>query len=591
MRMSASPLASSPGDGRRPLLSVVMPTHDVAPWIRETLDSVLRQDLRDLEVVVVDDHSTDGTAEIVARFAAQDPRVRLIQAERRGGGSARNLGIDRARGAYLAFCDGDDLVPDGAYTALVGSLERSGSDIAFGDYLKFRAVDTWRPTDRMRAFDRPAEGVSLLQEPTLLYSRPCWNKAFRRSFWDGAGIRFPDVPRSNDIVPMVQAYVAAARVDIVPDVVYVYRERPGDRSMSARAASAASQLSYLGQEAQCARLVAEAADDALSRVYGALVWDRDGYVHIAAHLLAWTAPTADDDRVAAALAELLTLTRAPEAGEGEDAVDPLRRLVMILAARGEFRAARGLARVVEHNPWRAEVDGAETVDDWTVLLERLAHHDLIGPREREALTERLARRLTADPPPTAWGTWRALVAAARDALGERALMFAPEAWQEPARDAARGRLRRGLDPVVEGISGGERVELTGSVDAEAAAAVDPGPVLFDGLRSAASGRVEHVPPADVAWGPEEDGRRRWTAVFPASALPLHRPLTPVIADRRTGEVVSARSACWPPPYAPRDRFLYDRIDGVLVVRRRRHWIPRALRRAVLVVRERVRRSG
>ncbi|MDI6943148.1 glycosyltransferase family 2 protein [Microbacterium barkeri] len=73
----------------RPVLSVVIPTHDVAPWIRETLETVLAQRVAGMEVLVVDDASSDGTADIVAEVAERDSRVRLIPSAGRGGGTAR----------------------------------------------------------------------------------------------------------------------------------------------------------------------------------------------------------------------------------------------------------------------------------------------------------------------------------------------------------------------------------------------------------------------------------------------------------------------------------------------------------------------
>src|SRR5699024_6993801 len=111
-----------------PLLSVVVPTHNVRPWLRQLLDSVLRQ-IDDMEVVVVDDRSTDGTVDLAGAVADREPGVTAIAPPGEGGGSARNAGAARARGRYLVFADGDDLSPDGAYAALTASLEKSGSDM------------------------------------------------------------------------------------------------------------------------------------------------------------------------------------------------------------------------------------------------------------------------------------------------------------------------------------------------------------------------------------------------------------------------------------------------------------------------------
>ncbi|WP_456285864.1 glycosyltransferase [Microbacterium sp. JZ70] len=550
----------------RPVLSVVIPTHDVAPWIRETLETVLAQRVAGMEVLVVDDASTDGTADIVAEVAGRDSRVRLIPSAGRGGGTARNTGMDAARGRFLVFCDGDDLVPDGAYVALVDSLARSGSDIAFGDYLKFRPADTWRPTDVMPAFERPARGTTLRDEPTLLFSRPCWNKAFALDWLRGTGIRFPDVPRSNDIVPMVSAYLRARRVDVVSDVVYLYRERPGGSSMSARADSAASLLSYLDQELACARLVADAGDERLSTVYADLVRERDGFVHVARWAARDAADGADDERVRDALRELLEAT-PPFAG------DPLRVLVLRMAAAGGRTAIRPLAR------WMTGL-GPQPVADWHAALDALDAVAALSPEEREALITPLTSSLRSDDEDV--DAWHRLVEAVRRVLGERALMLVPEA-RVVERDLGRAlAARRELDGRVTHVA-----RIGGSLVVEGRSARGQDvcvPVLHDGEFA---GRPP-VPAAETTWRADVRGGWRWRAVFPAGALPLHRPLTPALLVAREDVAVAVAGEGELPAYDPRDPFLYARVDGVTVVRRRRHWAPRAVRRALIVARERAR---
>ncbi|GGD35207.1 hypothetical protein GCM10010915_14610 [Microbacterium faecale] len=563
--MSGSSRAEHASDA--PLLSVVIPTHNVRPWLRQLLDSVLRQ-LDDLEVIVVDDRSDDGTVEDAGAVAARDPRVTVIASPGQGGGSARNAGAERARGRYLVFADGDDLIPDGAYAALTESLERSGSDMAVGDYLKFRAVDTWRPTAAMPAFDRPAEGISLADEPTLIYSRPCWNRAFRREFWTGSGIRFPDVPRSNDIVPMVTALLAARSIDIIADAVYVYRERPGSGSMTARAGAGTSLVSYLTQEAECARLVSEAALPALEEVYADLVWDRDGFVAVNRYLLAWEAPSEADDEVAAALHALLEAVRAP------DAIGSLRRATLELAARGEFDAGHAIARVAGGHPEGTDSteERADLVATWRALL---AADSAWSDEERALVLERLSRQLA--QPRAAGSEWRQLVEQARDMLGERARLFAVDAWQEPSDDDARREMRARIGARVDRVSGGDLLVIEGTVSADAASvADDPRPALFDGEAALAAGERRVIDAANVTWRTAADGVRSWSAAFPAASLPLHRPLTPVVV---AGDAITNIDAAFElPPYSPRDAFLYDVVDRILVVRRRRHWLVRGVRR-------------
>lgn len=563
-------------NAKNPLLTIVMPTHDVGSWVRETLLSVLSQDIGDLEVIVVDDHSEDDTLDVVARIAAEDPRVKIVNAVARGGGSARNEGVARARGRFLIFCDGDDLVPDGAYSALVGSLRESGSDIAFGDYLKFRPGDTWRPTDSMPAFDEPARGVTLSERPSLLYSRPCWNKAFRTDWWVRNGLEFPDVPRSNDIVPMVRAYLTATKVDVIPEVVYLYRERPGTGSMTARADSAASVLSYLAQENVCAGLVMDVGDHDLAHVYANLIYDRDGYVHVARFLSRWPGPTDDDAAVTDAVATLLG--RIPAASKN---VSAAKRIPLQLVAVGEIAAARALVA----SGTASVEEGHALLEAWRDALTQIEDRALHGPGDGEAFVLPLASALTARGGSDAVEAWRSVAVRVRRLFGRRELMLVPEAGAPDALVGDLLRTRDAVDGVVTGVQGG-RTELlmTGTA---CGGAEQVRPVLYDG-------EFEGNPPIEalsVTWRDLPGGRHEWSASFPVTALPLHRPLTPALVVATNGHAVSVRCDAQLPEYDPVSPLLLDPFDHVLLVRRRRHWAPRAARRALVIARDRARETA
>lgn len=102
-----------------PFVSVIIPVYNAEKYLRECLDSVVDQSLREIEIICVDDGSTDGSPAILAEYAARDPRVRVITQENAGVGPARNAGIRAARGEFVAFIDPDDLLPDeSVYEAL-----------------------------------------------------------------------------------------------------------------------------------------------------------------------------------------------------------------------------------------------------------------------------------------------------------------------------------------------------------------------------------------------------------------------------------------------------------------------------------------
>ncbi|MBV8102766.1 MAG: glycosyltransferase family 2 protein [Verrucomicrobia bacterium] len=108
------------------LVSVIVPALNAATYIRQTLDSVLEQTYRKIEVIVVDDGSSDSTAEIVEEFVVRDPRFQLVRQSNAGVGAARNTAIKKARGKYLAPLDADDLWSPQKLETQVACMERSG---------------------------------------------------------------------------------------------------------------------------------------------------------------------------------------------------------------------------------------------------------------------------------------------------------------------------------------------------------------------------------------------------------------------------------------------------------------------------------
>jgi len=208
-----------------PTISVVVAFFNNEDDLGDCLDSIAAQTHPDLEVIMVDDASTDHSAEIARAKAAADPRFTLLQPEHGGPGGARNRGVERARGEYLAFVDGDDVLPANAYELLLHALERSGSDFVSG------AVDRVGPKGitpsalHSLALKGRQTGTHVTRTPRLLYDVSVWNKLFRRSFWDQHQLSYPEGVVWEDLRLMTKAHVLARAVDVIPDIVYYWRER------------------------------------------------------------------------------------------------------------------------------------------------------------------------------------------------------------------------------------------------------------------------------------------------------------------------------------------------------------------------------
>jgi CDP-glycerol glycerophosphotransferase len=317
-----------------PRLSVVVPVYDVEDYLQECLDSLAAQTLGDLEVIMVDDGSPDGSPAIAAAMARRDDRFRLVRQANAGLGPARNEGVRHARGEFLAFADSDDVVMPTAYERMVSSLERTGSDLATGNVYRLEEGTTFQ-SPLHKHLRRGTLQTHVTRRPRLVRDCTAWNKVFRRAFWDRHGFLFP--PGFYEDAPVtLRAHVLAASVDVLADTVYYWRKRAG--SISENRAQAANVIERMAS----ARVVR----DGLAELAPALVdaYDEHFLLDISLPCLFNALRTATD----AELAELTELGRSFLCQ-----VDP--RLVARLRAFSRLRChliAEGLsdqlAEVVEY---------------------------------------------------------------------------------------------------------------------------------------------------------------------------------------------------------------------------------------------------
>ncbi|HEY6696308.1 MAG TPA: CDP-glycerol glycerophosphotransferase family protein [Solirubrobacteraceae bacterium] len=217
-----------------PRLSVVVPVYNVEEYLEQCLDSVLAQTFTDYEVVMVDDGSTDSSAEIAGRYVNRDERFRLISQENGGLSKARNTGTAAARGELLAFLDSDDALLPHAYELLVGALDRTGSDFATGNVHRLTRFTTSQSPFLARAFSETRMKTHITKFRPLLADRTAWNKVWRRSFWDQHGFRFPEGRTYEDIPVTIPAHFTARSVDVIAEPVYLYRIRETGKSITQR---------------------------------------------------------------------------------------------------------------------------------------------------------------------------------------------------------------------------------------------------------------------------------------------------------------------------------------------------------------------
>ena len=183
-----------------PTLSVIVTAYNIERYIAQCLDSVINQTLSDIEIIVVDDGSTDGTAQIIREYAQQDARIRPILFDRNtigGVASAANAGLDAATGDYVGFADGDDIYDVDMFNQLYNAATMADADLAMCRYLLLdeQTGATAPPADNHRWDGIEAGAVWELDTDSrkrlLEFIAVPWRKIYRRQMLDEAKIRFP----------------------------------------------------------------------------------------------------------------------------------------------------------------------------------------------------------------------------------------------------------------------------------------------------------------------------------------------------------------------------------------------------------------
>lgn len=216
----------------KPTLSVVVPYYGVEDYIGACLESIRVQAFDDIEVVLVDDGSLDGSRAIADEYVARDGRFRIVEQPNAGIGEARNTGVRNVEGDYFIFVDSDDMITRHALDVMVETIESSGSSFVLCNARRFSRTSgvrqSWTHQSVAPTF---ATGTHILERPELVRDRMLWNKVYRTSFYRDGGYTFPPI-RYEDYPVSFEAHLDALTVDIVPTHGYYWRERESGDSIT-----------------------------------------------------------------------------------------------------------------------------------------------------------------------------------------------------------------------------------------------------------------------------------------------------------------------------------------------------------------------
>ena len=203
-------------------ISVVIPIYNVAAYLPQCMDSLLTQSYSDLEIILIDDGSTDDSPALCDAYAKQDARVKVIHQKNGGAASAKNAGLRVATGQYLSFVDSDDYLEPGAYAHMVSLLTETGADAV---QCSFR--DVYQDgTEDVVTLPQQCEFTTTEYLTRFTVDWTCcllWDKLFKRKLFEG--IYFEEGHIIDDEFFTYQGIMNAARILHDPQIVYNYRKR------------------------------------------------------------------------------------------------------------------------------------------------------------------------------------------------------------------------------------------------------------------------------------------------------------------------------------------------------------------------------
>ena len=215
-------------------ISIIIPAYNVEKYIRQSLDSVLRQTYRNLEIIIVDDGSKDSTGEIADEYSKKDSRIKVIHQPNQGLPTARNVGMEIATGKYIMFLDSDDFYEDNSCEVLYNEIKKHDADYVIGNYIHttFDGTKWEKPLFDTNKYDNFKLSINDYKKSFFVMNSVVWNKIFKKKFIEKNHLRF--IPRTiaEDAIFSTYCYVHTDKGYYINDVVYNYRQNQANASIS-----------------------------------------------------------------------------------------------------------------------------------------------------------------------------------------------------------------------------------------------------------------------------------------------------------------------------------------------------------------------
>ena len=218
-------------------ISVIIPVYNVEPYLKQCMDSVVGQTLKDIEIICVDDGSTDGSLDILREYEAEDNRIQIIEQKNAGAGAARNNGMRHATGKYLSFLDSDDFFEPRMLEKAYDLAEKDQADfVAYKsdqyhtEKKQFVSAD-WVIHENEIPQYHPFNHRQMTGNVFKVFVGWAWDKLFLKEFVDKHHLTFQEQRTSNDLLFVFSAVVLAKKISVVP-MVLAHQRRDAKDSLS-----------------------------------------------------------------------------------------------------------------------------------------------------------------------------------------------------------------------------------------------------------------------------------------------------------------------------------------------------------------------
>ncbi|MDO5539799.1 MAG: glycosyltransferase [Eubacteriales bacterium] len=218
-------------------VSVIVPVYNVEKYLRQCMDSIVQQTLREIEIICVNDSSTDQSLSILEEYARSDERVKVITQKNAGAGAARNTGMSVAQGKYLSFLDSDDFFEKDMLEKAYNLAEQDQTDFVVYKSDQYHTEDdkfvpvSWVVREKEIPPYQPFNHRQMTDNIFKVFVGWAWDKLYRRDFVEKHQLKFQEQRTSNDMLFVFSAVVLARRISVLPQVL-AHQRRDAKDSLS-----------------------------------------------------------------------------------------------------------------------------------------------------------------------------------------------------------------------------------------------------------------------------------------------------------------------------------------------------------------------